>query len=66
MTDNHIVLIDFSDGTNRYVEFDSYALARNFVKDQLEPDEGVEYAQIIRAEHQYSWSNPNCSPEGDF
>jgi hypothetical protein len=66
MPNNHIVLIDYSDGTNEYREFESYAMALSFLKKVLEPDENVEYAQIVRAEHQYSWSNPNCSPEGDF
>lgn len=66
MTNNHIVLIDYSDGTNEYREFASYAMALGFLKKTLEPDENVEYAQIVRAEHQYSWSNPNCSPEGEF
>lgn len=62
----HIVLIDYCDGTHEYCEFESYALARSFIQETLEPDENVEYAQVIKAEHQYSWSNPNCSPEGDF
>jgi hypothetical protein len=66
MSNNHIVLIDYSDGTNEYREFESYKQAFDFLKNTLEPDENVEYAQIIKAEHQYSWSNPNCSPEGDF
>jgi len=66
MTNNHFVLIDYSDGTKEYREFELYAMALGFVKAMLEPDENVEYAQIVKAEHQYSWSNPNCSPEGDF
>lgn len=66
MTNNHLVLIDYSDGTNEYREFETYTMALGFLKQVLEPDENVEYAQIVRAEHQWCWSNPNCSPEGDF
>lgn len=66
MVNNYIVLIDYSDCSTEYREFDSYTEAKSFIERVLEPDEGVEYAQIIKAESQYSWSNPNCSPEEDF
>lgn len=66
MDNTYIVLIDHSDSSTGYREFESYSQAKSFIEQVLEPDEGVEYAQIIKAESQYSWSNPACSCEGDF
>jgi hypothetical protein len=66
MSNNYIVLIDYTDCSTEYREFESYPQAKNFIEKVVEPDENVEYAQIIKAESQYCWSNPNCAPEEDF
>jgi hypothetical protein len=66
MAEQHIVLIDYASGDNGYREFDSLTEAQQFIKNDLEPNEEVEFAQLIIAETLYCWSNPNCCPEGDF
>lgn len=63
MTEMHILLIDYTSGRNEYIEFGSQREARKFIEEELEPDEEVEYAQLIKAETLFSWSNPNCCPE---
>ena len=59
----HILLIDYASGKSEYIEFNSQREARKFIEEELEPDEEVEYAQLIKAEALFSWSNPNCCPE---
>ena len=63
MAEKYIVLVDYANGNNEYIEFGSQRDARRYIDEELEPDEGVEYAQLITAETISSWSNPNCCPE---
>ena len=66
MNENYIILIDYSNGSVDYREFETYAKAKKYLEKEIEPNKYIQHAQIVKVESRFGWTNPNCSPEEDF
>lgn len=62
----YILLVDWSNGSSEYIESRTKEVHAKRLN-ALQRNSDIEYIRVLENPKQsFVWSNPNCSPEGDW